>query len=177
MGSSDLASPAIKYGIPCWSLYLLIYDFQRIILKTPIKKPRGIDTFKCQKEKSLDCVFHTLKKSTSRKYDYAHSIKVLVQDCSISSASAMEILQSCTKPSVCTWLCSVVVWFRGQSGLLLWYWGNHLIAPVPEKQPWRIWINYSNKQRVLMHRHQGWNVRHGLCHIYMRYLYIYMSCL
>ena len=34
-----------------------------------------------------------------------------------------------------------------------------------------------NKQRVLMHTHQGWNVRHGLCHIYMRYLYIYMSCL
>ena len=32
---------------------------------------------------------------------------------------------------------------------------------------------FSNKQRVLMHRHQGWNVRHGLCHIYMRYLYIY----
>ena len=30
-----------------------------------------------------------------------------------------------------------------------------------------------NKQRVLMHRHQGWNVRHGLCHIYMRYIYIY----
>ena len=29
------------------------------------------------------------------------------------------------------------------------------------------------KQRVLMHRHQGLNVRHGLCHIYMRYLYIY----
>ena len=27
----------------------------------------------------------------------------------------------------------------------------------------------NNKQRVLMHRHQGWNVRHGLCHIYMRY--------
>ena len=35
------------------------------------------------------------------------------------------------------------------------------------------------KQRVLMHGHQGWNVRHGLCHIYMRYvyIYIYMSCL
>ena len=31
----------------------------------------------------------------------------------------------------------------------------------------------THKQRVLMHRHQGWNVRHGLCHIYMRYLYIY----
>ena len=34
-----------------------------------------------------------------------------------------------------------------------------------------------NKQRVLMHGHQGWNVRHGLCHIYVRYVYIYMSCL
>ena len=32
----------------------------------------------------------------------------------------------------------------------------------------------SNKQRVLMHGHQGWNVRHGLCHINMRYVYIYI---
>ena len=31
-----------------------------------------------------------------------------------------------------------------------------------------------DKQRVLMHRHQGWNVRHGLCHIYMRYIYIWV---
>ena len=30
-----------------------------------------------------------------------------------------------------------------------------------------------DKQQVLMHGHQGWNVRHGLCHIYMRYVYIY----
>ena len=35
-------------------------------------------------------------------------------------------------------------------------------------------IGTTNKQRVLMHRHQGWNVRHGLCHIYMRYIYIYI---
>ena len=35
------------------------------------------------------------------------------------------------------------------------------------------WHHYNDKQRVLMHRHQGLNVRHGLCHIYMRYLYIY----
>ena len=32
----------------------------------------------------------------------------------------------------------------------------------------------ANKQRVLMHGHQGWNVRHGLCHIYMSYVYIYI---
>ena len=32
----------------------------------------------------------------------------------------------------------------------------------------------ANKQRVLMHGHQGWNVRHGLCHIYMIYVYIWV---
>ena len=35
-------------------------------------------------------------------------------------------------------------------------------------------ITYTNKQRVLMHGHQGWNVRHGLCHIYMIYVYIWV---
>ena len=34
--------------------------------------------------------------------------------------------------------------------------------------------NVCDKQLVLMHGHQGWNVRHGLCHIYMRYVYIYI---
>ena len=33
---------------------------------------------------------------------------------------------------------------------------------------------YTYKQRVLMHGHQGWNVRHGLCHIYMIYVYIWV---
>ena len=28
--------------------------------------------------------------------------------------------------------------------------------------------------KVLMHGHQGWNVRHGLCHIYMIYVYIWV---
>ena len=28
------------------------------------------------------------------------------------------------------------------SGLLHWHWGNHTIAPVPVKQPWRIWVNW-----------------------------------
>ena len=37
----------------------------------------------------------------------------------------------------------------------------------------RATLKDTDKQRVLMHRHQGLNVRHGLCHIYMRYLYIY----
>ena len=34
--------------------------------------------------------------------------------------------------------------------------------------------NIVDKQRVLMHGHQGWNVRHGLCHIYMIYVYIWV---
>ena len=41
-------------------------------------------------------------------------------------------------------------------------------------------INRLNKQWVLMHGYQGWNVRHGLCHIYMRYVYlwvVYSFCL
>ena len=37
---------------------------------------------------------------------------------------------------------------------------------------WHVKILY--KQRVLMHGHQGWNVRHGLCHIYMIYVYIWV---
>ena len=39
------------------------------------------------------------------------------------------------------------------------------------KNYYHCWIN---KQRVLMHGHQGWNVRHGLCHIYMIYVYIWV---
>ena len=35
-------------------------------------------------------------------------------------------------------------------------------------------ITLITKQRVLMHGRQGWNVRHGLCRIYMRYVYIWV---
>ena len=38
----------------------------------------------------------------------------------------------------------------------------------------RVGNTMEDKQRVLMHGHQGWNVRYGLCHIYMRYVYIYI---
>ena len=41
-------------------------------------------------------------------------------------------------------------------------------------------ITQATKQRVLMHGHQAWKVRHGLCHIYMRYVYlwvVYSFCL
>ena len=44
-------------------------------------------------------------------------------------------------------LCFVLLWFDTgwfypyPSGLLHWHWGNHMIAPVPVKQPWRIQVN------------------------------------
>ena len=58
--------------------------------------------------------------------------------------------------------------------------GHSKFLLCPHRGSVPIWLictnictNIVHKQRVLMHRHQGLNVRHGLCHIYMRYLYIY----
>ena len=45
-------------------------------------------------------------------------------------------------------LCLVLLWlgtvrfYPYPSGLLHWHLGNHMIAPVPVKQSWRMWINY-----------------------------------
>ena len=48
-----------------------------------------------------------------------------------------------------TLVCLFVVWhgsfYPYPSGLLHWHWGNHMIAPVSVKQPWRIWVNKSHK--------------------------------
>ena len=60
----------------------------------------------------------------------------------------------------------------------LQFWPSPYLCEVSdvETSSWKVQSGCnknSDKQRVLMHRHQGWNVRHGLCHIYMRYLYIY----
>ena len=54
--------------------------------------------------------------------------------------------------------------------------GHNEISCIPTNRTHRnvTHFNETDKQRVLMHRHQGWNVRHGLCHIYMRYVYIYI---
>ena len=35
-------------------------------------------------------------------------------------------------------------------------------------------MSRNDKQRVLTHGHQGWNARHSLCHIYIRYVYIWV---
>ena len=38
---------------------------------------------------------------------YTYPIDGLVQDCSISIANALEILQACTNPSLCVNVCNV----------------------------------------------------------------------
>ena len=68
------------------------------------------------------------------------------------------------------------------SASLAFVWGIHrepLLTPLVAPTIKVISVNKSvvqgvYKQRVLMHGHQGWNVRHGLCHIYMIYGYIWV---
>ena len=50
----------------------------------------------------------------------------------------------------------------------------HLKMSSAKWRLFRFGLKELNKQRVLMHGHQGWNVRHGLCHIYMIYVYIWV---
>ena len=33
-----------------------------------------------------------------------------------------------------------IIFYPCSSGLLHWHWGNHVIRPIPEKQPWKIWV-------------------------------------
>ena len=58
------------------------------------------------------------------------------------------------------------------SGLLPWHWVNLVIAPVPMKQPWRIWVNRSHESvRKSLYNHNKtkhnkpmwiflWDIRH-----------------
>ena len=66
-----------------------------------------------------------------------HTTRVTLFSCEIQYVRIMYM--------VSILLCVVVVWFRlfcpCLSGFLHWHWGNHMIAPVPVKQPWRIWVN------------------------------------
>ena len=47
--------------------------------------------------------------------------------------------------------------YSNPSGLLHWHWGNHMIAPVPVKQPWRIWVQFTSTKP------QQNNTKYKLC--------------
>ena len=49
----------------------------------------------------------------------------------------------CTPIHVLLW-CANGRNYPCSSGLLRWHWGNHTIAPVPVKQPRKIWVNLSH---------------------------------
>ena len=53
----------------------------------------------------------------------------------------------CTQFCCVLFCCGYIHWYSYPypSGLLYWHWGNHMIAPVPVKQPWRIWVNKSHE--------------------------------
>ena len=57
----------------------------------------------------------------------------------------------CTVKSNNVYMIHALLWFSASpfypypSGLLHWHWGNHMIAPVPMKQSWRIWVKISHE--------------------------------
>ena len=91
---------------------------------------------------------------------------------SIHSASSCEV-------RVLKWQCCALVdnngyytacAVDGKRAINVVTWCAARVASVNQKlAPMKLY-----KQRVLMHGHQGWNVRHGLCHIYMIYVYIWV---
>ena len=81
----------------------------------------------------------------------------------------------------CVWMCFVVYELWKQWSKI----NNSGVSCEIECLNWRIdgvppakYVhsakNLTDKQRVLMHGHQGWNVRHSLCHINMIYVYIWV---
>ena len=56
------------------------------------------------------------------------------------------------------------------SGLLHWHWGNHLIAPLPVKWPWRIWVNTVLQFTVLGSCNQNETKHNKTCISYMIYV-------
>ena len=42
------------------------------------------------------------------------------------------------------------------SGSLHWHWGNHMIAPVPMKWPWKIWVKL--RYQITIKYYKSWTV-------------------
>ena len=95
--------------------------------------------------------------------DVSHAVWLLDH---ISCSTFHEICAFCFTMEVIPQGISAFMWtfYSYHSGLLQWHRGNHMIAPVPVKQPWRIWIKWSvpihNKtQQISQHREHAWLLR------------------
>ena len=84
--------------------------------------------------------------------------------------------------------CCVLLWFDTcqyhpyPSGLLHWHWGNHMIAPVPVKQTWRIWVNKlhgvsrDDITKINTNRNKSACIFYGMyCTLWARYVMIILS--
>ena len=60
------------------------------------------------------------------------------------------------------------------SGLLHWHWGNHMIAPVPVKEPWRIRVNASRTDHINSTIQSMQKILHIFC-TYSRKLHLVKS--
>ena len=131
----------------CWSLsitfvYVLISETQEGNGEVEIAM-----VLACECE--FMCIYQNFEEKQFKCYCAPNSI---LADDGISCIG--KCLYTCTSQELCIYLVFYRVlfwlsnyWFRPySSGLLRWYWGNHMIAPVPVNKPWMIWvkINCSN---------------------------------
>ena len=74
------------------------------------------------------------------------SIELIVAECCHWSLEESTPTGATAHPRVCVLFCCglvIVDFYRYPPGLFHWHWGN-MIAPVPVKQPWRIWVSGSH---------------------------------
>ena len=82
----------------------------------------------------------------------------------------------CCGYMVIWWVSAGLLWsfYPYSSGLLHWHWGNHTIAPVPVKQPWKIWVNESHQPATNSNHSQSMHKK--TCACLTRYTeYLWMS--
>ena len=74
--------------------------------------------------------------------------------CMLCICSSCKVSFDSTVKEICIQfvLCCGLLWFGKfhpySSGLIHWHWGNHVIAPVPVKWLWKLWVNWSHESTM-----------------------------
>ena len=87
---------------------------------------------------------------TVLKFEISSHAKQEVRD--VQYAPRMKLMVCALVDFVAWWYWSILpisfkVVFTGTGAII--YWGNHMIAPVPVKQAWRIWVNASGESTTM----------------------------
>ena len=88
---------------------------------TMVTEPFELTAMRSLIQKSLNAWWNYFFLSQKINVDEPQYFDGIVQDCSISSAKALEILQSCAKPSICKDMCWSFDGGLSSSELLLFY--------------------------------------------------------